>query len=246
MASKKKKKQERAAPPPEPQAPEKKRKTATIACAGCAGLFVVAIIVGIIWLTAWDTKDSRLYDGKPIPENVAYIGRWVGDDVISARIDTFAITGDKIACDFAIRNDSPQDITVNAIGRTIIAPPLDSRMSANSIPLNLMDGDLPMKVTDDENVLGLQLAMGGMWLIIDPGEAEDAPPPEPFTLKPGEVKRFRYRPRAHQLIMPASALRIAVLLDDGEPPHPFYFLRQSSGIGGWFEKGAEKAIEAQR
>ena len=103
-----------------------------------------------------------------------------------------------------------------------------------------------MEVTDDENVLGLQMDMFGRWILFVPSEAEDAPPAQPFTLKPGEIKRFRYRPRVYQALMPARALRIAVRLDDGNPPHPFYFLRQSAGIAGWFEKGVEKAVEGSR
>lgn len=235
------------APAPETSAePPARNRRRTIACAGCGGLFALALIVFIIWVNAWDHRDSRLYDGRPLPENVAYIGRWVSDDVISARIDTFAITPDRIACDFAIRKDSPTDVTVLAIGRTIIGPPLDARLSAPKLGLELIDGDMPMEVTDEENVLGLQQAMAGMWIIIDPGEATSAAPPEPFSLKPGETRRFRYRPRAHQMLEPASALRIAVLLDDGNPPRPFYFLRQSAGIAGWFERSAEKALSGGR
>ena len=227
-------------------APPARSNRRTIACAGCGGLFVLALIVFIIWVNAWDHRDSRLHDGRPLPENVAYIGRWVSDDVLSARIDTFAVAGDRIACDFAIRNDSPTDVTVRAIGRTIIAPPLDARLSQQRIGLDLMEGDMPMEVTDEENVLGLTQAMGGVWLIIDPGEAGGASSPEPFTLKPGETRRFRYRPHAHKMLMPASALRIAALLDDGNAPRPFYFLRKSAGIAGWFERGAEKAISGGR
>ena len=48
------------------------------------------------------------------------------------------------------------------------------------------------------------------------------------------------------MLMPASALRIAALLDDGKPPRPFYFLRKSAGIAGWFERSAEKAMGGGR
>lgn len=223
----------------------KSRKPITIACVGCAAIAVIAIVVAIISVTAWDSRDSRLHEGSPLPENIAYIGRWISDGVVSARVDTFAIAGDKIACDFAIRNDSDRDITVNAIGRTIIAHPLDARLSEASIPLNLLEGDTPMEVTDDENVLGLQFTMG-VWMMIAPGDPESAPPPESFTLSAGEIKRARYRPPANQMIMPASALRIAVLLEGEDTPRPFYFMRRSAGIGGWFEKGVETAVQGPR
>lgn len=234
-------------PPPQTSAePPARNRRRIVACAGCGGLFALALIVFIVWINAWDSRDSRLHEGRPLPENVAYIGRWVSDDALSARTDTFAVAGDRIACDFAIRNDSARDVTVLAIGRTIIAPPLDARLSQQRIGLELMEGDVPMEVTDEENVLGLTQAMGGVWIIIDPGEATGAAPPEPFTLKRGETRRFRYRPHAHQMLMPASALRIAVLLDDGSPPRPFYFLRKSAGIAGWFERSADKAMSGGR
>jgi len=229
--------------PVEEQAPAPGLSGRTVACAGCAAILVVLAIVGIIVAQVWDAKDSRMFNGRPLPANVAYIGCWVSDKVLAARIDTFAIAGDKIACDFAVRNDSKSPLTVNAIGRTIIGPPLDARMSETEIPLNLLPADEPMRVTDDRNVLGLQLVMGGNWAMIDPVEAQDAPKPEPFTLKPGEMKRIRYRPAAHQLLMPASALRIAVLLDDGNPPHAFYFLRKSAGIGGMMERMMGTAVQ---
>lgn len=215
----------------------------TIACVGCGVVFVVVAIVGIILASVWDTKESRLYHGKTMPSNVAYIGYWVSDKTLGARIDTFAITANNIACDFAVRNDGQQPVTIKSIGRTIIAPPLDNRMVEIAIPVSLFDGDEPMRVTDDENVLGLQYAMQGQWVLLDPQGASSAPQPEPFTLKPGEIKRVRYRPLANQLLMPASALRIAVLLDDGGEPHPFYFLRQSCGIAGVFERTFNKAVE---
>ena len=72
-----------------------KKRTATIACAGCAIVFVIAAIAGIIAATVWDNKDSRLYQGKPLPENVGYIGRWVSDGTVAARIDTFVLAGDR-------------------------------------------------------------------------------------------------------------------------------------------------------
>jgi hypothetical protein len=235
-------KQEKKQQPEPAQAPAPVLSGRTLACAGCAALFVVLAIVGIIGAAIWDAKDSRLFNGRPLPKNVAYIGCWVSDKTIGARIDTFAFAGDKIACDFAVRNDSQQPVTVNAIGRTIIGPPLDARMSEEELPLNLVPGDQPMRVTDDQNVLGLQLVAGGNWAIIEPVEAQDAPKAEPFTLKPGEMKRIRYRPMAHQLLMPASALRIAVQLDDGNPPHVFYFLRKSAGIGGLMERMMGTAV----
>lgn len=238
--SKQEKKQQPA--PAESQAPAPALSGRTLACAGCVALFVVAAITGIILASLWDARDSRLFNGRPLPSNVAYIGCWVSDKTLAARIDTFAVVGDKIACDFAVRNDSSAPVTVTAIGRTIIAPPLDARMSETEVPLNLIPGDQPMRVTDDQNVLGLQLVQGGNWAMIDPVEAQEAPKPEPFTLKPGEMKRIRYRPAAHQLLMPASALRIAVQLDDGNPPHAFYFLRKSAGIGGLMERMMGTAV----
>lgn len=229
--------------PAEEAAPAPGLSSRTIACAGCAAVFVVVAIVGIILASVWDARDSRLFNGRPLPTNVAYIGGWVSDKTLGARIDTFAIAGDKIACDFAVRNDSQQPLTVKAIGRTIIGPPLDARMSESEIALNLLPQDEPMRITDDENVLGLQLVQGGNWAMIDPVEAQDAPKPEPFSLKPGEMKRIRYRPAANQLLMPASALRIAVQLEDGNPPRAFYFLRKSSGIGGMMERMMGTAVE---
>lgn len=223
-------------------ATDRRKRTATIACAGCMIAFVIAAVAGIIAATVWDNKDSRLYQGKPLPENVGYIGRWVSDGTIAARIDTFVVAGDRLACDFAIRNDSKQDITVQAIGRTVIGQLGSHWLTQSKIPLSMNADDQPMLVTDDKNTLGLQPGMPPIKLV----ENENPPPPEPITLKPGEMKRFKYRPAAHQLLMPAAALRLAVQLDDGSEPRAFYFLRMSSGIGAWFEGGAEKIMRGAR
>jgi hypothetical protein len=231
--------------PAEEPAPRTPSRT-TVACAGCAGVFVVALVAAIIVLKAWDAKDGRLFSGRPLPSNVAYIGRWVSDGELSARADTFAIAGDRVACDFTIRNDTKHDVTVRAIGRTIVAPGLDARMGQGAIELDLMDGDQPMRITDDQNVLGLQMAAEGQWLMAEPENLAQVPAPEPYTLKPHQTKQVRYRPKAHQMLMPAKALRIAALLDDGKAPHAFYFLRKSAGIGGWFERGVEKAVTTRR
>jgi hypothetical protein len=237
-------------PAPSPQAP---RRT-TIACAGCGGAFVIALVTAIIVLNAWDAKDGRLFNGKPLPKNVAYIGRWTTDGDLSARVDTFAIAGDRIACDFTIRNDTKHDVTVRAIGRTIVAPGVDARMGQGAIELNLMPGDQPMRVTGDQDVLGLQTQGEGQWLMAEPDNAAQVEAPKPYTLKPHQTKQVRFRPKAYQelgngqvlSLMPAKALRIAVLLDDGKDPHAFYLLRKSAGIGGWFERGVEKAVTTRR
>lgn len=222
--------------------PDPRKRTATIACAGCAALFVIAAIGAIIAATVWDNKDSRLYQGKPLPSNVGYIGRWVSDGTVSCRIDTFVLAGDRLACDFAIRNDTKQEITVSAVGRTVIGQMGSHWLVQSEIPLSMNADDQPMLVTDDKNTLGLQAGMPPIKLVED----ENPPPPEPVVLKPGQMERFRYRPAAHQLLMPAGALRLAVQLDDGSEPRAFYFLRMSSGIGAWFEGGAEKVIQSAR
>ena len=243
----KKNPQKQPAPPPveEPEvqgpAPLSRR---TIACAGCAGAFVLVLIIAVVVLWVWDAKDGRQFNGKPLPTNVAYIGGSVSDQVVGARIDTFAITGSKLACDFAVSNDSQQPITVKAIGRTIVAPAMDTYLVTAEVPLTLCPEDQPMLVTDEENVSGLQMALGSQWVPFKVEANADAAQPQPFTLKPGETKRLRYRPPwVSQYMSPASALRIAVLLDDAKPPHPFYFLRKSAGIGGFFEKGMATAVE---
>jgi len=227
------------------QAEPKKLSKPTIACAGCAGIVVIAAVVVIIAIMTWDPKDARLYEGEPLPENVGYIGRWVSDDTLSMRIDTFALAGDRIACDFAVRNDSDSEVTVHAIGRTIIAQSIASLFNQTKLPLELVADDQPMQVTDEENVMGIASVYGTMALVV-PEEADDAPAPQPFTLKPRQTERLRYRPHAHQLLMPASGLRLAAQLDDGREPHAFYFLRQSAGISGWMERGAQKAIQGPR
>ncbi len=239
------------APEPEPATPlaglHPKRRRAIYVGGGCAAVFAVALLAAFIAINAWDARDSRLFKGNPLPSNVAYIGHWVSDKTVGACISTFALAGDRIACDFVLRNDSNRDMTVQEIGRTIIAPALDVRMSEMTVEADLMQGDQPMRVTDDENVLGLTQALGGVWLMIDPGHTTPSKTPQPFTLKPGQVKQIRYRPRMDRsTMMPASALRIAVRLDDGSAPHAFYFLRKSCGIGGWFEKKVETAVENAR
>ena len=237
---------------------EKRRSPTTIACIGCAAAFVVTVIVAIIAITAWDARDGRLYDGEPLPENMAYIGRWVSDEAVSVRIDTFAAAGDKLACDFAVRNDTKQDMTVRAIGRAIIGQPAESLLVLSTVPLDVAAGDDPMGVTDDENIMVMLADMNGQLMAITQPSSEEVPPaPEPFILKPRELRRFRYRPEAKvevqgimgRQILPITdpwALRIAVALDDGGEPRPFYFLRKSAGIGGWFEKGVETAVKGTR
>ncbi len=209
------------------------------ACFGCGSAFVIAAIASVIWLTIWDGKDARLYEDKPLPANVGYIGRWISDDTVGVRVDTFVLAGDRLACDFTVRNDSDQDITVDAIGRTVIVQLMSHWLSQSTIPLELTNDDGPMVVTDNKNILGLRTGMPPFNLVED----QDPPAPQPFTLKPGELKRYRYRPVAHQLLMPAAALRLAVQLGDAQPPRPFYFIRKSAGIAGAFEGSAQKVLE---
>lgn len=236
-----------------------KQKTRNIACAGCAGLGVLAVVIGIVVVLVWDNKDSRLYDGKPLPANVAYIGRWASDDTVAVQLSTFTIAGDKVAADFAVRNASKQPIKVLAIGRTLIGVPMDTLLTGDAVPLELMQGDQPMRVTDEK---------GAMWYVLNQGQptmlapdTSGAAPPEPIDLRPGQVQSFKFRPNALDLQsligalgmgaltggMPTlSGLRLAVQLDDGNPPHAFYFMHKSAGIGGWMEKGVEKAATRGR
>lgn len=231
-------------------------KARNTACAGCAGLAVLVLIVGVVSLLVWDNKDGQVRKGKPMPSNAAYIGRWATDDTLSVQLSTFTVAGDKMACDFAIRNVSKQPVTIKAIGKTLIGVSMDTVLLGETVPLDLTEGDEPLRITDDRNALWL-IPSQGQPLLLAPQDRE-AKQPEAFTLQPGQVEAVKFRPHAlnpQDLVsaigigalmggMPQmTGLRLAVLLDDGNAPHPFYFVGESAGIGGWMERGVAKGVE---
>ncbi len=227
-----------------------------MACAGCAGLAVLVLVIGVISVLVWDGRDSRMRKGKPMPTNAAYIGRWATDDTLAVQLSTFTTTGDKMACDFAVRNVSRESITITAIGKTLIAASMDTVLLSESVPLVIAEGDEPMGVTDDRNALWYIPAQGQP-LLLKPQDPE-AQQPEPISLKPGQVETVKFRPHALNAqdlvsvlgigalmggLPQMTGLRLAVQLDDGKEPHPFYFVGESAGIGGWMERGVARGVE---